>query len=188
MKTSDKYICELLLSDNKQGMNLLFKKYFESLVIWADTYLNDLDQSQDLVQEFFVNVWKKKIYKNWDPDKLPSYLHVAIKNTCFNKLKKKDLLKHTYELESFDRIYEEYEANKEEIAIKILEEVEKLPERGREVVKCVYLKGMKYQEAADELNISLQTVKTHIVRSLKTLRASSESLGDFYLLYFFSKK
>ncbi|WP_133250065.1 RNA polymerase sigma factor [Marinifilum breve] len=188
MRTTDKYICELLSTDNKQGMNLLFKKYFESLVIWADTFLNDMDQSQDLVQELFVGIWRKKTYRNWNPDKLPSYLHVAVKNSCYNKLEKIDVLKDTTGIDSFDKIYDEFESNKEEIVVKILEEVERLPERGREVVKCIYLRGMKYQETADELNISLQTVKTHLVRSLKTLRTSSDKLGDFFLFYFFSKK
>lgn len=188
MRTTDKYICELLSKDNKQGMNLLFKKYFESLVIWADTFLNDMDQSQDLVQELFVGIWRKKTYHNWNPDKLASYLHVAVKNACFNKIKKVDVLKNTTEIENFDRIYDEFESNKEEIVAKILEEVEKLPERGREVIKCIYINGMKYQEAADELNVSLSTIKTQLARSLKTLRTSSEKLGDFFFLYFFSKK
>ncbi len=188
MKITDKYICELLSSDNKQGMNLLFMKYFESLVVWADTILDDMDQSKDLVQDFFINIWRKKTYHNWKPDKLSSYLHVAVKNACYNKLKKVDILKKSLDIELFDKIYEEYELNKDEIVNRVLEEIEKLPEKGREVVKCIYLRGMKYQEAADELNISLLTVKTHLVRSLKTLRANSEKYSDCFLLYFFSKK
>jgi len=187
MRTTDQYICELLSSDNKQGMNLLFKKYFESLVIWADTFLNDLDQSKDLVQDLFVNIWRNKNYRNLNPDKLPSYLHVAVKNACFSKLKKKDLLKNTCELELFDKIYEEYESNREEIIAKILVEVEKLPANGKEVIKCIYLREMKYQEAADELSVTVSTIKTHLVRSLKTLRINSEKLSDFLLLYFFAK-
>ncbi len=187
METTDQYICELLASDNKQGMNLLFKKYFESLVIWADTFLNDMDQSKDLVQDFFVKIWRNKNYKNWNPEKLPSYLHVAVKNMAFNKLRKTDVLKHADEIDSYDKIYEEYQSNKEDIILKIHEEIENLPEKSREVVKCIYLKGMKYQEAADELNVSLSTIKTQLVRSLKTLRINSEKLGDYFLLYFFSK-
>jgi len=97
------------------------------------------------------------------------------------------VLKHAEEIESVDSIYEEYQSNKEEIVLKIHEEIEKLPEKGKEVVKCIYLKGMKYQEAADELGVSLSTVKTQLVRSLKTLRTNSEKLGDFFLFYFFSK-
>lgn len=188
MRTTDQYIFELLSKDNRQGMSLLFKKYFESLVIWADTFLNDIDQSKDLVQDLFVGIWRKKTYSNWNSDKLSSYLHVAVKNACFNKLKKIDVLKHAAEIDSFDRIYDEFESNKEEIVAKILEEVEKLPERSKEVVKCIYLKGMKYQEAADELKVSVSTIKTQLVRSLKTLRANSENLGDFFLFYFSSKK
>lgn len=187
METTDQYICELLSADNKQGMNLLFKKYFESLVVWADTFLNDMDQSQDLVQEFFVSVWRKKIYKNWNPDKLPSYLHVSVKNLAYNKIRKKDILKHTEDIDAFDKLYDDFQSNREEIIARILEEVEKLPEKGREVVKCIYLRGMKYHEAADELNVSVSTIKTQLVRSLKTLRASSDKLGDYFLLYFFAK-
>lgn len=187
MKTTDKYICELLASDNKQGMNLLFKKYFEPLVIWADTFLNDMDLSKDLVQDFFVKIWRKKIYKNWTPEKLPSYLYVSVRNLTYNKLKKNDVLRYAEKIDSFDKIYEDYQSNKEEIISRIHEELEKLPEKGRELVKCIYLRGMKYQEAADELNVSLSTVKTQLVRSLKTLRLNSEKLSDYFLLYFFSK-
>jgi len=140
-----------------------------------------------LVQDFFVKIWRNKNYRNWNPDKLPSYLHVSVKNMAFSKLQKKDILKQTEEIDSFDEIYEEYQSNKEEIIQRIHAEIDKLPEKGMEVVKCIYLKGMKYQEAADELGISLSTVKTQLVRSLKTLRTNSEKLGDFFLLYFFSK-
>ncbi len=187
METTDQYICELLASDNKQGMNLLFKKYFESLVIWADTFLDDMDMSKDLVQDFFVKIWRKKIYKNWNSEKLPSYLHVSVKNLAYNKLKKNDVLRHAEEIENFDRMYEEYQSNKEEIAQRIHDEIEKLPKRGREVIKCIYVRGMKYQEAADELSVSLSTVKTLLVRSLKTLRMNTEKFGDYFLFYFFSK-
>ena len=188
MEITDKYICELLSSDNKQGMNLLFKKYFKPLVVWADTFLNDMDLAKDVVQDLFVSIWRKKLYKNWNPDKLSSYLHVSVKNLTYNKLNKKDVLKHTYDIDYFDMVYDEFESNKEEIVARIMEEIEKLPERGREVVKCIYLRGMKYQEAAEELNVSVSTVKTQLVRSLKTIRAKSEKLGDYFLLYFFAKK
>ncbi len=188
MIDTNKHICNLLLKDNKQGMSLLFKKYFETLVIWADTFLNDMDQSKDLVQDFFIKIWRKKSYRDWNAETLASYLRVAIKNACYNKLKNSNRLKYVTDMEKFDQIYEEFEANKEEIVFKIFEEVEKLPKKSREVVKCVYLKGMKYREVADELNVSVATVKTQLVRSLKSLRISSEKLGDFFFLYCFTKK
>ncbi len=188
MEISDRQICDLLLSDNKHGMDLLFEKYFKSLVLWADTFLNDMDAAKDLVQDFFVIVWNRKTYKHWSPEKLPSYLHVSIKNLSYNKLKKRDVLKNTHEIESYELILEEFEDKRDIIVAKILEEVEKLPEKGREVVKCIYLKGMKYKEAAEELNVSVSTIKTQLVRSLKTIRLRSKHIDDFILLYFFEKK
>lgn len=187
MKSTDQYICDLLFSANKQGMRLLFEKYFEPLVVWADTFLNDMDQSEDLVQDFFLKIWQKKIYQNWNPDKLSSYLYISVRNLAYNKLRKIDPLKQAIKIDSIDEIYEEYQSNKEEIVSLILQEIERLPDRGKEVVKCIYLKGMKYEEAAQELNVSISTIKTQLVRSLKTLRTRSEKLGDYFILYFLVK-
>ena len=187
MKVTDKHICDLLSADNKQGMNLMFKKYFKSLVIWADTFLNDMDLSKDLVQDLFVSIWRKKMYRNLNPDKLASYLHVSVKNLSYNKLKKKDVLKNTFDISDYEKIHEEFEENREVIVSRVLEEIEKLPLKGREVVKCIYLKGMKYSEAAEELNVSISTIKTQLVRSLKTLRTKCDGLGDFFFFVFLQK-
>ena len=187
MEISDKYICKLLSSNNKMGMTLLFKKYFKSLTIWADTFVNNMDLAKDIVQDFFYTIWSNKIYENLNHDKLASYLFVSVKNLSFKKISKKDVLRNSMDIEHFDQINEDFESNKEAIVAKILEEIENLPERSREVVKCIYLRGMKYQEVADELGVSISTVKTLLVRSMKVLRLKSEHLGDFFFLYFFRK-
>ena len=57
-----------------------------------------------------------------------------------------------------------------------------MPPKGREVVKCVYLKGMKYKEVAELMNVSVSTIKTHLVNSLKTLRLKSKNCSDLFLL------
>ncbi|MUP15975.1 hypothetical protein DWB61_12790 [Ancylomarina euxinus] len=188
MEISDQYICELLSSNNKMGMTLLFKKYFKSLTLWADTFLNDMDLAKDVVQDFFYAIWRNKAYQSLHHEKLASYLFVSVKNLSFKKLAKKDVLRYSMDIEYFDQVSEDFESNKEAIVVEIMKEIENLPEKSREVVKCIYLKGMKYQEAAEELGVSVSTIKTHLVRSMKALRLKSEHLGDFFLLCFFQNK
>ena len=53
---------------------------------------------------------------------------------------------------------------------KIMEELEKLPKQELSAVQAVILENKKYKEAAQELNISVNTLKTHLSRALKRLR------------------
>ena len=58
----------------------------------------------------------------------------------------------------------------------------------REVIQCVYLKGMKYKEVAEELGISVATVNSLLVTALKKLRQRAGNEADVFLYLFFSKK
>lgn len=80
-----------------------------------------------------------------------------------------------------ERIWEDTDFSREEIVNRVLQELDKLPPRSREVLECVHLKNMKYAEAAAYLGLSVATVKTLLVRSLKTLRESVS--GSAFLVY-----
>ena len=54
--------------------------------------------------------------------------------------------------------------------------------RSREIMLLVFQQGMKYQEVAKQLNISLSTVKNLVAKSVEKLR---ERLNDEALIYFF---
>ena len=62
-----------------------------------------------------------------------------------------------------------------------------LPPERRRIFMMVYAEGKKYKEVADQLQISINTVRTQLTRSLKFLR---EKLGEqeFTILLFFFKK
>ena len=51
-----------------------------------------------------------------------------------------------------------------------LQAIERLPEQSRRVVKLICLNNYSYADAASELGVSLATIKTHMYRSIKSLR------------------
>ena len=69
----------------------------------------------------------------------------------------------------------------EDMIDQVLKALDVLPPRSREVLECVHLKNMKYAEVAELLGISVATVKTLLVRSLKTLRGIVSDTA--FLLY-----
>ena len=53
---------------------------------------------------------------------------------------------------------------------RLYQAIERLPEQSRRVVKLICLNNYSYADAASELGVSLATIKTHMYRSIKSLR------------------
>ena len=59
MQIPDSTICSLLNQGEEKGMEYLFTRYYKPLVLWAASFLNNIPQSEDLVQDFFIRLWEK---------------------------------------------------------------------------------------------------------------------------------
>ena len=176
MQESDDKICLLLQNGKEEGIDLLFVKYYKSLVLWADTFLNDIVKSEDIVQEFFVKLWERHLIADLRPDTLKYYLFTSVKNLALNALEKVDPLKKAYDVNLIDTPQIEYDDLTEELLCRVESEIEKLPPRSRDIVKAIYMEGLRYKEVADKFNISVATVKTLLVNALKKLRAKKSAI------------
>lgn len=168
-KDVDNEICLLYNGHKIAGIELLFTQYYKSLVLWADVFLKNIPESEDLVHDFMVKLWEKRFFISLSPITLKSYLYNAIKNTAINRVKKKDPLRK-YVLCDLQFPYVQDDLFEEMLISRIEEEIVKLPKRSREVVELVYIKGKSYKQTAEALGISVATVKTLLVHSLKKLR------------------
>ncbi len=169
MKENYKKILELLDNDNSKGIELLFDRLYKPLVLFSNEYLSHLDHSKDLVQDFFVDFWEKRLYKKTTPDKIENFIFVSVRNRCLNKIKSKDILNTYYSLEDVELAAKSYVSLREDLIARIKEEIDKLPDRTKAVVQCVLLSGMNYSEAADELGIAASSVKTLLINGKKHL-------------------
>lgn len=185
-KNRNQEICSLLRSGNQKGIELLFDDYYKSLVVWADTFLHDMNLAEDIVQDFFLSLWNSKAFQKFEPATLSSFLYISVRNRCLNRLDKRDVFHYAVELDYVELAFEEYNERHDEIVSKVLEEISLLPDRSREVMNGVFVEGLKYREVAERYGISVSTVKTLLSNSIKKLR---ERLGDEFFsgfLLFFS--
>lgn len=187
MELSDKVICDLLKNKPKEGLKALYDKYYGLLVTWADTFLNNMPASEDLVEDFFVAIWEKGTLKQISAENLKYYLYTSVRNKALNHLEKRDPLKDVWDIELVSPVWEEYDDSIDKLIAQVMKAVEQLPPRSQEIIKCVYLKGMKYQETAQFLNISIATVKTLLVNSLKSLRKTFGPDIEIFLLWILKK-
>ena len=67
-------------------------------------------------------------------------------------------------------------------------ELEKLTPRAQDVIRKIYLEGMKYKDVADKLGISVATVNSILVRALKKLRQQADNKDELAIYLFFLEK
>lgn len=188
MQISDQYICDLIRNRKKKGIEELYHKYYKLLVVWADTFLNDLSVAEDLVQEFFIAIWEKRYLENIHFANLKTYLYISVRHRVLNQLDRKDPLREVCGMEKIYPLWEEYDSGLDHIIVRVHKAVESLPPRSREVVECVYLNNMKYKDVAEKLHVSVATVKTLLVNSLKSLRKTLNSNLEFLFFFLLRKK
>ena len=87
-----------------------------------------------------------------------------------------------------EELYDEEEGVDPELVEKLYRSMESLPEERRRILHMVCMEGMKYQEVADQLGVSINTVKTQMGRSLQFLRKALKTDDYLTLLFFLGKK
>ena len=118
---------------------------------------------------------------------LEGYLYRSLHNTCLNHLyneqrKQEKLLHMPIEKDSSPTLTTELE-DKEREYNQLYQALHKLPEQCKQVFTLCCLQNMKYQEAADYLGISINTVRTQMGRAYKILRNSLDSKSFLNLLF-----
>ncbi len=164
----------------------LYDAYYLKMILWADTIVQDMDVAEDIVQELFIQIWEKGLYRELKNQHLQSYLYSAVRNKAIRILQQQKKIRYIPDLSIIENAWENTEHTHEEIEKKIEEELSKLSPKSREILECVHLKNMKYAEVADYMGISVSTVKTSLVRCMKALR--SKINGNILLGFFFLKK
>ena len=177
----DKLILELFQTAPKAAFRLLFDTYYYKLCIYAMQLTDSFSLSEDVVQEFFVYLWEKKFYLNIN-DNLRYYLYFSIRNAAISALRKNNMMSME-ELSGIDLSIPEETTDEEEREEKnklLLENLQKLPLQERLAVKTVIMENKKYKEAAEDMNISINTLKTYLARALKRLRKEYNLHTLFY--------
>jgi RNA polymerase sigma-70 factor (ECF subfamily) len=189
LEISDKDLVVELRNGNEVVFESLFKSYYERLCNYANTFINDIDEAEEMVQGTFLTLWEKHATIDIHTS-LKSYLYRAVHNNCLNRIKHNSVRKeHREEFLHYADI--EYEHTSQEILGKELEQkinsaIESLPPQCQTVFKLSRFENLTYNEIAEQLGISVKTIENHMIKALRILR---EQLKDYlptllWLLWF----
>lgn len=168
-------LVKLLNKSDEFAFREIYIRYWDRLYIIARKRLRDAIEAEEVVQDIFCNLWRKResftLSKGFD-----HYFSVAVKFEVINRLAKK--ARHSiFEREaSFTFSESDFSTiesiNLQELKNQLQQSVSLLPEKCRIVFLLKYEKDYTQHQIAQELQISEKTVEAHLSKARKTLRGS----------------
>ncbi|MDO1511682.1 sigma-70 family RNA polymerase sigma factor [Maribacter confluentis] len=152
----------------------MFLKHYQEWCLLSFSYVGDLDDSKDVVQSIFVKLLQKEC--NEPIKDFKSYISTSIRNESLKRIKKKQ---RTFLIKNYSNEVPSYEHEliRSEISQTLFREIDALPDQTRKVFELCVLEGVKYENAAEIMGITVNTVKYHLKKTFKILRLN---LKDVY--------
>lgn len=189
-KHDEELIC-LLKTGDELAFTEIYNRYWDKLYYIAHKLLKDTDAAEEIVQEIFLVLWKKRA--DITILSLNQYLAAMTRYAVYRHIAKE---KKFSKQDNSDIILNTEVASEIDIDNKILLEIitklsNKLPEKCRLVFQYNKIQDQSLQEVAEQLNISQKTAEAHLTKALRVIRANFGDVTHFgYLiisLLFFKK-
>ena len=163
----------LLKSRDSKAFNYLYDNYSSALYTTIAQVVNNLDVVNDILQEVFINIWRK--IDTYDPAKgrLFTWMLNIARNASIDTMRSKNYQNSRKNVSMPDdnvggSAYEVPTSNIDNIGFKKV--LQKLSNEHRVLIELSYFKGYTHEEIAQILSVPLGTVKTRIRTALTHLR------------------
>lgn len=175
------YIEILVYFNMNNDFAVIYLSYYPKLLRFATEYVLLKEDAENIVQDLFVSLWENK-YLLANAENLNAYLFKLVRNRCIDflrvKIREKDRnlrIQEIFEIElklKLDSLedFDKQGYNEDNLARLISEAINSLPERCRQIFVMSKIEKMKYNEIADQLNLSINTIEKQVGIALKKLR------------------
>lgn len=167
---ADSFILERMKSNQTEAIELMYDKFSDSLYGIALSVIKNEDEAQDILQESFIKGWRK--LSSYDPSKgtLFTWLLNITRNTAIDNLRTSNKKR-----DSEIQITENNVSDAEGLSfnpdfLDLRKHLGNLEVKYQEIIEALFFQGMTQQEASEELNIPLGTVKTRYKIAMRELR------------------
>jgi RNA polymerase sigma factor, sigma-70 family/RNA polymerase sigma-70 factor, Bacteroides expansion family 1 len=158
---------------DKAEFESLFRSSYVSLVRYAKSIIKDHDTAEEIVQDLFFRLWQNREKLNIESS-LNGYLFRAVHNKCLHHIDHLRIVERHAQESWSDRTTRTEDPvdiiRYKELQAKINLILERLPERCSLIFCMNRFDGLKYNEIAEKLSVSVKTVEANMGRALKEFR------------------
>lgn len=191
MNPDDHLILIKIKHGDEASYKLVFTKYYVRLCTFANRFIGNMHDSEEVVSEVFLFIWENRSNLIITIS-LKSYLFKMVQNKCLNHLKHKGI-ENEY-IKSVERnfasadgsfhnepVYYSDNLIELELESEIKRAIDSLPEKCREIFQLSRYDNLKYSEISKKLTLSEKTVERQMGIALSKLR---EKLKDYLTIFF----
>ena len=147
-----------------------FKSLYKPLCLFALRYTDQVDDAEDIVQQAFADVIGN----------LKAYLYQAVRNRSLSFTSQPVNAEATEQLPDVEDTSEEEDILRSERDARLWDAIDRLPPERKKIFLLSKRDGLKYQEIAEELNLSVKTVENQMSKALKALRETAIRVYMFF--------
>lgn len=178
----DRELIKKIKSGDQRAFELLFRLLHKKLCNYAYIFVRDYSVSDEIIQETFIKVWETKDSLK-EGQSVSAFLYKCVHNNSINYLKKKKVSSQFSEkylneirasLSTVEQDFNEELIGKislENLETRLTSAIDELPGQCREIFLLSRFENLTYQEIANKLEISVNSVKTQISRAFQKIRA-----------------
>lgn len=178
------YLAQSFQRGEEEGFNYFFNSLYRGLLLYAFRMLNDIQTAEDIVGDAFIKVWERhhtfahhRLIKSW--------LYTTVKHACIDKLRQQKSAQereqeHAYWQKNTIETFATQEMMRAEMISEIYNAITDLPPRCQQVVRLLFIEGKTLTEVADEMKVTVHTIKNQRARGLKLLKKRAP---DFYIVF-----
>lgn len=187
--TTDSLDLNIVHRWDDSSLQLLYRHFYKALVAFAIQAVETQESAEEIVQDIFVKTWQKhNTFKSTAT--LKAYLYNGVRNECISHLRRQQTAQER--IRQFEKDYHQLQMgteesmagslpHREEAIRQLLLAIDSLPPKLRELF-LLAIRGKSSEDIAQEMGITLQTVKKQRQRGLERLRKELERSQCYYWL------
>jgi RNA polymerase sigma-70 factor (ECF subfamily) len=176
----DQELVQLMRSGDERILVEIYDRYWEKMLAIAFNRLGNQEDAEECVQDVLYKLWKLRTDFSLAKDELANYLARAIRNQSFNIIDRRHRERSKAEgyapSEQANLLSPEREMIVRELQQQIDKAINALPTQCQLVFKLSRHDGLSNKEIAEKLELSENTIKSHLKKANRTLRGNTELL------------
>lgn len=180
IKKHDEALLIGLREGEKEAFDLIYSSFWKDLYSYAFKLTSSREEAKEFVQDLFVDIWFKR-ERIEVKDTLKGYLFTALKYKLLDKIRKEQRFEEFTKYMINDlfqnaQVNPEQELIMEESGQLLMDKINTLPEKCREIFILRKLENNSISEIAEKLFISPQTVKNQLTKASRLIQPYYEEI------------
>lgn len=187
----DQELVQFMQSGDERVLTEIYDRYWDKMLAVAFNRLGNQEEAEECVQDVLYKFWNLRADFFLTKVELSNYLARAIRNQSFNMLDRRyreRIKSENYRpAKDINLLSPERQLMIRELQEQIDNSINSLPPQCQLVFKLSRQDGLSNKEIAEKLNLSENTVKSHIKKANRDIQGDIELLTTLISIYIFFK-